>query len=154
MNEKSEKTVNSIKKVRISLDNDLKNIKELPSNRPLSMAYTALESGRMWLGKLCGAIGAAYPYEKTKEAVNPKEIQNPVDIKKDFEMYHGNEIQVINKLREVLNKQSDFILEITDGLKLGYKGEQALNNSYKGLQESIMGLGLRLGEIKKQDNNG
>jgi hypothetical protein len=122
------------------------------NGRYTALAKTNLEEGRMWMGKILGLIGDAYPYsEKNIEAVDV------TDEKVDFEK-HGrySDENKINLIRKLLDLQADYIIScdsyviefqttVEDMLKL----QIAIRNAYTGVMQSRMWLGMELAELFK-----
>lgn len=155
MEQQSLSFINLVTNDRVRLDGVLKAIKELPSSRGASMAYTNLETGRMWLGEVCRELGKEYPYEKTKEATDAKGIQAAVDKARRALRFDGTEVQRLNLIREYLdNIINSYVDEIFDrdltckDVKDDFRFNVALVNAYTGLKQARMALGLRLGELR------
>lgn len=140
---------------RVKLDSVLKSIKALPASRGASMAYTALEFGRMWMGEMCRELGKEYPYESTKTATNASQIVDAVDKADSAFEFKGNEIEQLNGIREYLDNVLSIYTKDSSALSLAPVAKEAnvnyrlaFTNMHRGLKESRMALGLRLGELR------
>lgn len=158
MNEIVIKTVKSLSNQRVRLDVVKQQINKLPKSRGTSLAFTALERGRMWIGEICGELGNQYPYEKTKEATDASGIQAAVDLGETIVSIDPNEIIALNQIREEIEKECETFVGIAFGRgdlttfsPIGvsaFKIEVAIHEAYKGLKEARMWAGIRLGEIR------
>ena len=139
-------------------------INKLPNSRGKALGFTALEKGRMYIGEVSRELGAEYPYEATKQAVDAKGIQAAVDLA-DTETpvisITGNEVVDLNTLREVLEKELDYFMGIIFIPKKGLNAKLIsigvdkkftldcnISEAYRSLKESRMWLGVRLGELR------
>ena len=161
MNEIINRSIKSFTAQRVRLDMHKDAIKRLPASRGTSLAFTALEEGRMWIGEMCRELGHAYPYEATKEATDASGIQEAVDVSDKGYEIDGNEIIALNDLRDYLEKECDqlqsiyfkrkihkLVIETEEGR---FRLTCAFTEAYQGLKETRMWLGIRLGEIRDND---
>ena len=155
MNETIETTVDKLTKQRESLDSIKNAITELPKSRGTSLAFTKLKKGRMYIGELALDLGKDFPYEKTKEATTAEGIQDAVDLSSNPLVIGDNEITNLNNLRDLITTEINTFLETTMPIKLAGKSIQErfvmncnISEAYRGLKESRMYLGIRLGEIR------
>ena len=138
-------------------------INKLPNSRGKALGFTALEKGRMYIGEVSRELGAEYPYEATKQAVDAKGIQAAVDLA-DTETpvisITGNEVVDLNVLREVIEKELESFTHtifpkvsmstygINSGLGKKFVLDCNISEAYRSLKESRMWLGVRLGELR------
>lgn len=155
-----EQTIQTLTDNRVKLDFIGKKINNLKRTRATASAATALELGRMYLGEVCFSLGKDYPYHKTKKATKPSEIEPSVDLSDKNPEIVGNEIEEINKLREVIdqiNKNSietinEFLVDSPlKGLDKFY-ADCNVSQAYRSIKESRMWLGVRLKEIREADS--
>jgi len=156
-----EKLVDYLKETRVKYDLVLKLIDKLPNSRGKALAYTSLQKGRMYLGEVSRDLGTVYPYEKTKTATTAEGIQKAVDTSSENPTISGNEIEQLNKLRDVLQEGLDSLLKEfftlvktrkTTDLKSRFELDADFAEAYRSIKESRIWLGVRLGEIKDQSN--
>jgi len=160
----SKEVIEAFSKVRVDSSVLLNTMRELSiksKSRGLSLATTSLEKGRMYLGEIQGNLGQEFPYEATKTAKTPKEIQEAVEVSKKSINLVDNEITNLNMLREEISKRIDVILSTfmwysekrkVNNLKEKFLQDANFAEAYRAYKEARMWLGVRLGEIKS--NNG
>lgn len=144
-------------KLRVDMDAVLISIKNLPRSRGASASFTALEKGRMYLGEILMLAGHTYPYEATKKAKLAKDIQEATDKAIEGFKVEGNEIEQLNQLRDILGNILDiYVHDILDvfevNIDTAYTWSIVNREVWKGLKESRMYLGIRLGEIRDNGN--
>lgn len=154
-----EQVINTLTEQRVRLDALKEGLIQLPNSRGKSLSYTALEKGRMYLGEVCRELGKAYPYEKTKEAVDAKGIQDAVDTSTIEWKIVGNEVVDLNKFREELEQEEVYFLDFIETFNASkgikelskidkFKLDCNISEAWRGLKEARMWLGIRLGEIR------
>lgn len=160
MNETIKNVVSNLTKQREALDAFKTAINELPKSRGASLAFTALEKGRMYMGEICRELGKEYPYEATKTATTAEGIQDAADISCIIWEVQANEIVELNRLREALEIELDMFIETVFHPEKGistFPKDTVLSNfvidcniaeAYRGIKEARMYLGIRLGEIR------
>jgi hypothetical protein len=152
-------TIEQLTSLRVRLDGVEKSVEALPKTRYSSLALTALETGRMYVGEVCRELGKEYPYEATKKAIDASGIQPAVDLSTTGSYLIGdNEIVNLNTLREDLEKHTQVLLDVVANDDFGQDMPDdpekflplisACNGAYQGLKEARMWLGKRLGEIR------
>lgn len=157
----NKQSIQVLSEQRVKLDVVLNSMKQLPKSREVSLAFTSLQKGRMYIGEILFQLGKEYPYDKTKEATKPDEIEKAVDVSNKVIALDENEIVALNMLRDIIADATDsFLKEVFDVGKssFGVIGEKNvfilscnISEAYRGLKETRMWLGVRLGEIR---NNG
>ena len=115
--------------------NTLRKQEESKRSRGLSLAITALEKGRMYLGEVQGNFGQEFPYEATKKATTAEGIQKAVEVSDKVDQI----LEVIMNIAE--NRK-------TDDLKAKFLQDANIAEAYRSYKECRMWLGIRLGEIK------
>lgn len=155
----------SLTSQRVRLDTVKKAMIGLPRSRGASLAFTALEKGRMYIGEMCRELGKEYPYEATKKAIDAKGIQDAVDVSTDTGdiVVNHNEIVSLNILRDNLEKELIVFISITFIVNGGiapskdnaerFQMSCAVSEAYKGLKEARMWMGIRLGELRDIEKN-
>lgn len=154
----NESSVKVLSEQRVRLDAILQSMNMLPRSRGASLGVTALEKGRMYIGEMLFVLGKKYPYDKTKGATTAEGIQDAVDKVDTFTPIDTNEIVALNNLREEIQVELDlFVKEIfevgltgfgTNGNKEKFIMDCNISEAYRGLKETRMWLGVRLGEIR------
>lgn len=157
----NKQSIQVLSEQRVKLDVILSSIKQLPKSREVSLAYTSLQKSRMYMGEILFQLGKQYPYDKTKKATKPSEIEKAVDVSNKVITLDENEIVALNMLRDIIaDAINSFLKEVFDVGKsnFGVSGEKDIfilscniSEAYRGLKETRMWLGVRLGEIR---NNG
>lgn len=150
----------SITNFRMTLDMYINSIIFIRPSREVSLAYTHLQRGFMWLGKAQGAAGGENPY---KQSLNPKSTtieptadHSPTSLMNvlwDMEGY-GTHTARVKSLRSLLaehnKKFKEFSsLEHTFGPDYG----MYLLESRKAIEEASMWLGWELARVKKEQEN-
>jgi hypothetical protein len=152
-----EKTIKHLTNQRERLDAVKTAINTLPKSRGTSLAFTSLEKGRMYIGEICRELGKEYPYEATKQATDAKGIQDAVDTAKTDTpaiQLVSNEVVNLNTIREVLEQELTELIKTIGSIKSPTGHREAFEMScvcseaWRGLKETRMWLGIRLGEIK------
>lgn len=139
---------------RVRLDMHKDAISRLPKSRGQALAFTALEKGRMYVGEVCRELGKEYPYEATKTATTAEGIQDAVDVSDKGYTIDANEIVALNDIREHLDKETEHFLILVDSLPKAkwsikkFTQDCAISEAYRGLKETRMWLGIRLGELR------
>lgn len=155
-------TLKQLTSQRIRLDVIKSKMAKLPRSRGQALAYTALEKGRMYVGEICRELGKEYPYEATKKATTAEGIQDAVDVSDNKVTIDENEIVACNELRDVLDTELGIFLgtvhDPNNAINLStlvdvFTMAAAIAESYKGLKEARMWLGIRLGEIRDNAKN-
>lgn len=158
MNEQVKEIVTKLTTQRENLDSIKTAINDLPKSRGTALAYTALEKSRMYIGEICRELGKEYPYEATKTATTAEGIQEAIDKSTIVWKIQGNEIVDLNKLRENLETELTTLLNTITLIKLNNNEQDRFvmncitSEAYRGLKESRMYLGIRLGEIRDNAN--
>lgn len=151
-----EDAIQLLSKNRVELDKIDNTLQKLLPNRYVSLAKTSLELGRMYLGEVELDLGKEYPYEKTKEATKPQEIQPALDVTKEVYTLTNNTIVDVNKLRglidEITKESINTALKASVfSTKSKFVTKANIASAYTNLKESRMWLGKYLGFIR--DNN-
>ena len=63
--------VMQVKALRKGLDEQLQNLKALPSSREISLSVTKVQEGIMWLGMELKRIGSTNPYPNSYDPTSP-----------------------------------------------------------------------------------
>lgn len=154
-----ETTIQTLTENRVNLDGIGKSLTLLTGSRYVSLAITALELGRMYVGEIALELGKEYPYEKTKKATSPEQIQKAVDLYEGKIKEHNNEIQAIVSIRESIDNINDNTLKTVNEFVLDspvkgldkFKIDCNISEAYRSLKEARMWLGKRLGEIRDEN---
>jgi hypothetical protein len=118
-------------------------------SRAISIAYTNIETARMWIGKIQGALGAAYPYPESYDPSSQK-IEAPVDVEPVPSQDFTDEISAIKSVRNALGEMvmaikaecsSRFANSLLDS------GYIASLSAIVRLGEANFAMGMRLGEL-------
>lgn len=144
-------TVEDVKYQRIKLDGYAGAINRLNGSRELSLARTAAQASRMWLGQVLNAMNEAYPYPESKDPETGNYINSrPTD--GGFHIYDGyTEIETIKCLRrdlDIVAIKLSWDKEYPDGYASWKKDEEiilALRLAKQYVKESCMWLGMELG---------
>jgi len=160
-----EELILKLRKQRVELDKLLKLIKEeIPIAakeqyvREVSLAYTALQKGRMYLGEMQHDLGAKYPYEGTNDAKDVIGIAMAVDMfESPVSSLQGNNIENLGTLRKSIDKVvkelEEVIAAISDSklIKIGinkFIQDCNISEGYRSIKEGRMWLGCAMGVIK------
>jgi len=156
-------TVNTLTKQRERLDAIKIAIGKLPKSRGNAIAFTSLEKGRMYIGEICRELGKSYPYEATKTATTAEGIQDAVDISVNTIEVDTNEIVALNNFRELLNNELKSFevlvfeekggIPVSDNARDRFVMNCVIGEAYRGLKETRMWLGIRLGELRDEVKN-
>jgi len=139
---------------RERLDSIKTGLGTLPKSRGTALAFTALEKSRMYIGEICIQLGNENPYEATKTATDAKGIQDAVDTSELVYGTSGNEIIDLNTFRTDLEIELEKLLDVIEKMKSPVGGRNSfvtnciVSEAYRGLKESRMYLGIRLGELR------
>lgn len=133
----------SIKCLRKDIDRALNTTKNHLTSRECALAFTNLQRGKMWLGKLLGTVGSANPY------VNSQDTSNKVI---DAQSEHGDEDYYLNpewdqtlKIKEMRNIVDTLIMRSKQFTTIhGVFGMQ----SFLALEEAKMWYGWELDRIR------
>ncbi|MAT89591.1 MAG: hypothetical protein CMC35_02770 [Flavobacteriaceae bacterium] len=158
--------IKGLKEVRVMSDAIMHQIKEeFPAAgegnyiREVSLAYTALQKGRMYLGECQHDLGAEYPYKKTAEATKPSEIEMGADLCEGYNSLEGNNIENLIKLRGYIDKVTAMALDSYSKGRNNYDVESKfiadchLSEAYRSLKEARMWLGCALGIIRDSETS-
>lgn len=160
----SQEVIEEFSKVRVELNTTLNTMRSMDAksrSRGLSLGTTALEKGIMYLGEVQLALGSEFPYEATKKATTPKEIQKALDSSPKTFPLDKNEITNLNSIREVIQGNLNTVLDTfmwyaeqrkNKDIKEKFVQDASFAEAYRSIKEARMWLGIRLGEIKS--NNG
>jgi len=141
-------TDKGIKTLRQELDRMIRSIElsEL-SSRPISLAVTNLENGRMWLGESLQELGLATPYKDSLDPTN-KKIAARADIYREtLDGAPANEspVKYVKELRVELVKASEKIRqEIVNGASGKRFYKIAMSQAYVHICNARMWLGNEL----------
>ena len=143
---------------RVRLDAILTDVRDLPKSRGAALGATSLEKGRMYLGELCGQLSKKdSPYEATKSATTAEGIQDAADKAGNIvSLIKGdNEVVNLNVIREALNQEIVKLEATVDNISVQHKTTIDLfklnsicGEAWRGLKETRMWLGVRMGEIR------
>lgn len=136
-----------------SLLNGFSNYERLVT-RCSMMVYDAAENARSWWGKILGLLGNAYPYPDSHKPENNKIEPLADDSDMPLEITEENEISIIKAERVKVSEQLKYLFELFADTRF-WTNESTF--TFIGLHTSLhnysIALGLRLGEIKKQQDN-
>lgn len=163
-------------KSRVLLDKKMQEVNLLRGNRrtndegvgrEVSMCFTSLQMGRMWLGEVLHGLGEAYPYEGTNQAKTPEEIKKAVHTYEgDIEVKRWKDGNIIDNLGDLRNS-IDYVIDAIHEDYLAYMMQkealpqdkvenviktfnlnQAYMSSFTHLREARMILGVAMGKIR------
>ena len=172
-----EKVIEVLTTSREKLDELLTGIEDLKAReetltektgRELSLAYTELQKGRMWVGEVLHDVSGKYPYANTNEVKAPEDIAPATDLSKEKTVFipfkEGNYIEAIANSRKfidaivesILNHVSNYYYDTNyNSTKKGIVGFNQkfikylnFNNSITYLKQGRMILGTVLGKIR------
>ncbi len=88
-----------IRSIRIQIDRIIQTNKKVDPSREVSLAFTSLQKGKMWLGKVLGEIGTPNPYKNSSDPTN-KIIDPQAEVAE--EDYHFQpEWEQVEKVKEM-----------------------------------------------------
>jgi len=145
--------VNEVKEVRLGISELTIMVNLLEKTRNTSLAYTKLEEGFMFLGKILEYLGneSPYPTEKDKAA---KKIADSIDPNK-VSLPKGSDLEVVKQVRDyiqviishgVWNRVFDIT---TSGSHVGYSniGWMFANQALMNIVAAKMWLGMEINSI-------
>jgi len=151
---------------QIDVVRNKKQTKYYGTGRELSIAYTELQIGRMWLGEILDEIGRNNPYAGTNDAKKPSDIAPAADKANDVEEYlkAANDLPYIESIGG-LRKTIDATLADVERTYLNYtydkeykegiveyidRVNETINydSTIKHIKTSRMCLGLAMGIIR------
>jgi hypothetical protein len=149
----------SLKNWRLSLDMYANSIKVLPASREASLAFTAMQRAKMWLGKCMEELGTPTPYPQS-ENPDSKAIEPPADHTEETIFNSGTEsteTAKVKMLRQVLEKT---IIGMKHGVSAIHEGAGnshffsiAIQEAYISAVDAKMWLGMRLGAIRETEQS-
>lgn len=96
-----------IKQIRLRIDTCVNSTTFLKQGREVSLCYTKLQLGKMWLGKLLGTFGNATPYPQGDNAqskhIEPKAEHTLENYSSEWSQY-DNETQKVKHFRAEIQK--------------------------------------------------
>ena len=151
-----EQLIEKVKGLRLRISTDLVRINQLSKTRETSLAYTRLEEGFMFLGKVLGEVfGNESPYPKEKDKATSK-IADSVD-PDTVVMPSGTDIEVVKFIRDSLqgiisddiwNVLLDWITPSNRPfIQKGNKNWAMVNHALLSVIASKMWLGMELNNI-------
>lgn len=150
-----------IKRFRLEIDTIINSIGMLNSSREVSLCYTSLQRGKMWLGKALGALGTPTPYPVSSDPFNPtiepQADHDNVSFAEAFANVPSNQTARVKCMRSIIQDYLKFwhkekIDKFPDG---GVNPEMYdlyifMEQSYLAMHEANMWLGWELDRIRKE----
>ena len=150
-------TEQTIKNLRVNIDEVFQRINSVPKSRETALAYTSAQLSKMWLGKVLQYYGVANPYPNSKDSSNIT-IEPTADVANigitSIEVDTEKRIQYIKWLRSIIDQIADVLVwdkEYKDGYNEWKKDEEiilAVRLAKQYIVESGMWLGMELGRIR------
>ena len=146
-----------IREERLALDGLGQYIQTLIPSREVSLAFTACQLGKMWLGKVLQAMEVSNPYPESKNP-NSLQVEKTADTYKVEDAWSSEDtkdftqIQKIKWIRQQLDKVVNVLVwkkEYLDGYSSWKKDEEiilAIRTARERVIESGMWLGQELGK--------
>ena len=120
------------------------------AGRYKSMAYSNMEAGRNWMGKLLNELQVPNPYTKMAD-VNSLEVDKATDTTDGILATDGDPITASKKLRELLQVSIDDIQNYRSSFASASLGMVVLNNIYTYLVNSKMYLGWMIAKMAEEN---
>jgi len=152
--------VEDIKKIRIELDKHFSTLGKMIPSREISIAITATQNAKMWLGQVLKYIGTDNPYPDSKDAANTK-ISPTADVFKGDSTVSLEEMEHIQQVKLMRRRLSDSYgdletLKKHKGISLGGESVDmvvlSIDKSWEYVVEANMWLGMELGRINNQSS--
>lgn len=150
-----------IKAIRVNIDKITQLSQNLDKSREVSLAITALQLSKMWLGKVLKELGAANPYPESRNPYN-ENIEPTSDVAKSLNDCFGDKwgdynyekfthIQKVKWLRQEIEKVEYnikfFRLALTPDRLHTVSSLEGYHESKTYCIEAGMWLGIELGRI-------
>lgn len=145
--------VEEVKNVRLSISTISNSIAQLPKSRETSLAYTASQRSKMWLGKVLEYLNAEYPYKNDGKRTKVEHIEPEAEKSTDIFMYvKGEEVKVIDEIREECSNIQKSIAKYANlGNLTGDKKFEtncAVSEAWRAMCEIRLWLGWELGRLR------
>lgn len=149
-NDEQESTDQKLRQVRLEIDSLINTAKLLAPSREVSLAYTNLQRGKMWLGKALGAFGSPSPYVNSTDPSN-KIIDAQAEHTEHAHVFPADygHVEQIKQMRHTLaspiSKTEEILVSVTpSGLLQNY-----VTQSFLALEEAKMWYGCELDRIRQ-----
>lgn len=151
--------ISKIKSWRVELDKHTFYLQQMKGSRQISIAITATQNARMWLGQVLNVLDEPNPYPDSKDATNNK-IAPTTDVfttKDDTPFVNMDGIKQAKVMRQRLTSLYEEMehLEAKGILsrQLNDKGMLCISKSWAYIVEANMWLGMELGRIRDEEKN-
>ncbi len=146
--------IDRVKEIRLEIDRTINTAKGLTvSSRETSLAFTNLQRGKMWLGKVLGAIGTANPYPDSTNPDN-KKIEPQADHTPEGYLFDPSfgQIERVKALRKICDGSIANLefLTFPASPTSPSRGDQFINQSLLAMEEAKMWYGWELDRIRNE----
>lgn len=145
-----------IRYIRTHLDVMFSAMQKMQGSREFSLAITALQESKMWLGKVLQEFGEANPYPESKnpesKRIEPTAEHGTEDLHVYWDKQGYGVVGTIKDLRKRIEALLPQIWEVRTFQGNGQKQILYADQSYLRACASMMWLGMALGVIRDKEN--
>lgn len=148
--------VSEIKIIRVDLDKHFSTMGKMKGSREISVAITATQNSKMWLGQVLKSLEQENPYPDSKNPTNNNiaATSDVFDGDVDSAMDGIHHIKQVKIMRQRLSHSYDAMEKLEEEHDVSdimtTKGFHSLTKAWEYVVEANMWFGMELGRINKE----